>query len=447
VPRLAEATVDARTVGVALAVALSTGLLFGLLPALRAARPDAAELVKEAGRGGGAGPARQRVRASLVVAEVALSFAILIGAGLLLRSLDRLLAVDKGFDAERVVSGSLQLPASRYPDAATQAAFFTELDERVGALPGVAAAAFVNNVPLDGGVNGSITIEGREFPPDQPPYAEKRIVSPEVFAVLGTPLYAGRAFDARDIAGAPPVVIVNRAFAERYFPGESALGKRVDFEWGTDGLQEIVGVAGDVREQALHLPAGPTIYIPLAQRSTDHAYLIVRTMGDPHALAPALRRAVRALDADLPLDDVRTLADVVADGLVDRRLAMSLFGVFSLVSLLLAALGLYAVISYTVLLERREIGIRMALGARAEQVVRAVVGRGLLLAAIGVAVGALAALTFGRFLSTLLYGVESTDPATFAGVALVLGSIALLATAVPALRAARIDPATVLRSE
>jgi predicted permease len=447
VPRLAEAAIDGRVLGFALSVSIVTGLVFGLLPALRSTGADLALVMKEGARGTISGPARQRLRGALIVAEVALSFALLIGAGLLVRSLDRLLRVDKGFDAEHVISAFVSLPASRYPELHQQTALFDDLREVVAALPEVRAAAYVNNLPLDGGVNGTVLIEGREFPPDAEPLTEKRIVSPGYFDVLRTRVLAGRAFDDRDRPGSPAVVIVNQAFASRFFAGESALGKRVGFGWETAGMQEIVGVVEDVRERALHLPAQPAMYVPLAQRPEGDGFLVVRASGDPQQLVPAMRAALATLDATLPFSEVRTLEDVLAEGLAERRLATSLFGVFSLVSLALAAIGLYAVISYTVLQRRQEIGIRMALGARAQQVIRTVLGQGLGLIGAGVALGALAALSLGRFLSALLFGIDATDPVTFAGVALLLIAIALAASIVPALRAARLDPASVLRSE
>jgi predicted permease len=447
VPRLAEAVVDARLLVFALVLSLATGLLFGLLPALRASRADLGEVMKEGARGTAGGPARDRLRGSLIVAEVALSFALLLGAGLLLRSLERLLAVDKGFDAGHVITGTLDLSPTRYPEAPQQVAFFRDLRERVKTLPGVQAVAFVNNLPLAGGTNGEIAIEGKEFPKDAQPMAEKRIATPGYFDVLRTPVLAGRAFTERDVAGAPVVVVVNKTFAERYFPGESPLGKRVAFLWDITGMQEIVGVVADVREQALHQPAAPAIYIPLAQRPMDYGYLIVRTTGDPASLVPTLRRAVTSLDRNLPIGEVRTLDEVVAQALAERRLAMALFGVFSVLSLALAALGLYAVISYMVVQRRQEIGIRLALGARAEQILRLVLTQGLALIATGVIVGAVAALWLGRFLAGLVFGVGTTDPLTFGGVALLLAATALLASTIPALRAARLDPASVLRSE
>jgi predicted permease len=447
-PRLDEAGVDTRVLGFALAVSVLTGLLFGLVPALRASRGDLAEVLKAGARGTAGGPAGDRLRAGLIIAEVALSFALLVGAGLLIRSLDRLRNVDKGFEAEGVASAFLDLPRTRYTEKSRQAAFFHTLRERLVALPGVRSAAFASSLPFGGGANGGIEIEGRTFPPDAQPVAEKRIVSPGYFDVLRTPVAAGRAFDARDGAGAPAVVIVNQAFARRYFPGESALGKRIDFAWETTGMQEIVGVVADVRERELSQPAAPAVYIPHAQRPEPGMFVLVRTAADdPLTIVPSVRSAVFAIDRSQALSDVYSLEDLIAIGLAGRRLAMSLFGAFSVLALALAAMGLYAVISYSVLQRRQELGIRMALGARAAQVAQLVLGQGLLLIAIGAGLGALAALWLGRFLAALVFGVGTTDPMTFLGVGLVLLATSLLASLIPALRASRVDPASVLRSQ
>jgi predicted permease len=450
VPRLTEAAVDARLLGFALLLSLLTGLLFGLLPALRVSRPVLGEVMKVGAQGSLGGPARDRLRAVLVVAEVALSFALLIGAGLLIRSLDRLLAVDKGFDAERVVTASLHLPHSRYPEGHQQAAFFRELRQRLAALPGVRSAAFATDLPLAGDSNGPFAIEGRTLPPDVQPTASKRVVTLGYFDVLGTRLLDGRAFDERDVAGAPVVVMINQALARRYFPGENPLGRRIGFEWGITGMQEIVGVVADVRERALSEPAAPTIYISHAQRpdtSDTGMFLLLRAAGDPLALVPRVREVVYSLDRDQPITEVQTLEDIVGSRLADRRLAMALFGAFSTLALVLAAVGLYAVISYSVLQRRQEIGLRMALGARAQEVSRGVLRQGIGLIAAGAVLGALAALWLGKFLSGLVFGIGTTDPATFAGVAFLLVTTAILASLVPALRAARVNPARVLRSE
>jgi predicted permease len=447
VPRLAEAAVDARLLIFALGLSMFTGLLFGLVPALQTSRPDLAEVIKVGGRGAVGGPARDRFRVALVVTEVALSFALLIGAGLLAQSLGRLLAVEKGFESERVVSAYLNLPGGRYPEAHQQIAFFRELRERLEALPGVRSAALVNNPPLTGGPSGGFAIEGRTFPPEGSPFAWKRIVSPDYFATLGIPIVAGRAIDERDVAGAAPVLVVNQAFARRYFPGENPLGKRVDFSWETTGFQEIVGVAKDAREQALDRPAEPILYIPLAQRAETGMYLLVRTVGATAGIIPQVRKAVAALDRDRALSEVQTLEDVLSQTLARRRLAMALFGAFSALALFLAAVGLYAVISYSVQQRKKEIGIRLALGARESQVAGTVIRRGIVLIAAGTVLGALAALGLGRFLAALVFGVGTADPMTYAGVAGLLVGTALVASLVPALRAARVDPSKVLSGE
>ena len=446
-PRLAGASVDGRMLAFALGLSLFTGVLFGLLPALRASRPDLAEVIKVGGRGTVGGPSRDRFRVALVVTEVALSFALLIGAGLLARSLVRLLAVEKGFETEHVVSAYLSLPFSRYPEAREQTAFFREVRERLLALPGVRSAALANNPPLTGGSNGGIGIAGRTFTAESPSFSWKRIVSPGYFETLGTPIVSGRAIDERDVAGAPQVAVVNEAFARRYFPGENPLGKRVDFSWDTTGYQEIVGVVRDAREQALHRPADPAIYVPLAQRAESALYVLVRASGPVAGMIPEMRQAVASIDRDRAIAQVETLDAVLDRTLTQRRLAMSLFGVFSGLALLLAAVGLYAVISYSVQQRRREIGIRLALGARAEQVAGAVVRRGVVLIAVGMVVGGLAALGLGRFLASLVYGVGTADPTTFLSVGGLLIGTAIVASLVPALRAARVDPVNVLRGE
>ena len=446
-PRLGEAAVDGRVLGFALVLSVLTGLLFGLVPALRASRGDLSAVLKVGERGAAGGPASDRLRAGLIVAEVALSFALLVGAGLLIRSLGRLLAVDKGFDAEGVVSFLVDLPQIRYAEAPRQAAFFRDLRERLVNLPGVQSAALVSSLPLDGGANGGVGIEGRTYPPDAQPAATKKMASPGYFDVLRIRVLAGRAFTDADVAGAPQVVVVNQAFAKSYFPGESPLGKRVDFSWDTKGLQQIVGVVADVREQELNQPAEPTIYIPLAQRSDSGMYAVVRTAGEPMRMVPSLRRAVFAVEPQQAITEVRPLQEVVSNRLAARRLAMSLFGAFSAIALVLAAMGLYAVISYSVVQRRQDIGIRMALGARTADVARSVLVKGLVLIAAGAMAGALASLWLGRFLAGMVFGVGTVDPATYAGVGLLLVATSVVASTVPALRAARLDPARVLRTQ
>ncbi len=447
-PRASEAAVDGRVLAFALAVSAATGVLFGLVPALRLSRAGGpAELLRGAGRGTVGGP-RDRVRPALVVAEVALSFLLLVGAGLLLRSFGRLLAVDKGFDAAHALTFSVSLPNARYPQAPQQYAFFRRALDAVRAVPGVRGAALASNLPLDGGANGGVTIPGKSFPPGAGPVADKRIVGADYFRVLGIPVVSGRAFADADGPDAPKVAVVNAAFARRYFPGENPLGKRVDFGWETVGTQEIVGVVGDLREHGLAEPAPPVIYVPFGQRTGEtFAFFVVRAegAGDPLRLTGAMRAAVYAVDRDQPIDQVRTLDAVVASGLADRRLALSLLGGFSALTLVLAAVGLYAVVSHAVSQRVQEIGVRMALGAETGTVLRLVLRQGGALVGAGVAVGAAAALGGARLLAGMLFGVGPADPATFVAVAAVLGGVALAASAVPAVRASRVDPVRALR--
>lgn len=447
-PRLAQARVDGRLLAFALLTSLATGALFGLLPALRASRLALASVLRAGGRGTTGAGARDRTRSALVVAEMTLSFVLLIGAGLLVRSFDRLAAVDKGFDPTQVLTFAVELPSARYPEARQQVAFFERVLERVRALPGVRGASVTVSLPLAGGTNGGFVIAGRPLAPNEGPVAEKRVVGADFFRVLRVPVVLGRAFDGRDVAGAPQVAVVNEAFVRRYFPGENALGRRIEFGWETEGAQEIVGVVGDMREQSLHEPAAPTIYVPFGQRRSDPAMaVVVRTAGDPTRLVAAVRAAVRAVDRDQPVAQVRTLDDVVARALAGRRVAASLFGAFAALALLLAAVGLYAVVSYGVAQRVSEIGVRRALGARTWDVVRLVVGQGVGLLALGAAVGGLASLGAGRLLRGQLYGVGATDPLTFAAVAAALLVTALVATVAPAVRASRVDPLVALREE
>ncbi len=444
-PRFADVRVDARVLAAALVISMLTGILFGLVPAVRSVRFGVAGSLRVSGRGVIGSAGRDWVRASLVVAEVALSFVLLVAAGLLLRSFDRLQQVPLGFDPQHLVSAYISLPPSAYPDSTRQVAFFDDLLARMRTVPGVQGAAITSSLPVEGGVNGGFTIEGHPFPPNEGPVAEKRIVSANYFRVLGARLIAGRTFDERDVWGAPTVMIVNESFARRWFANESAIGKRVGFDWGLDGVQTIVGVVADMKEDGLDQPPRPAMYVTFAQRAVDGAYLVVRSHSDPLTLVPAIRREVLAIDPARPIDEARTLDDVVTSGLAGTRVSTSLVTLFSAVALVLAAIGLYGVISYAVVQRTPEIGVRMALGARRGHVLALVLRQGLGLLAIGLVAGALGALAAGRLLESQLFGVHSTDGPTFAAVAMVLGAVAAIATAIPALRASRVDPLIALR--
>jgi len=447
-PRAESIRIDGMVLAFTLGVSLLTGLLFGLAPALQAARHDCNEALKEGSGRSGAGPAGGRLRNLLVVSEVALSMILLISAGLLLHSFVRVLDSNKGFDTSRLLAVDLLLPPGAYAEPARQAAFFDRLVEKVRDLHGVESTALVSHLPLGGdNTNSGLKIEGRTWPQDESPFADDRLISSDYFHCLGIPVLQGRAFTPADRDGAPRVAIINAALARRFFPGEDPLGKRIDMSWKSSGWQEIVGVVGDVRHDGLDLPVTPTVYVPFLQAPDTAMTLVARTAGDPMGQVGAIRAQVAALDPNQPLSQVRTMERLVAESIGPRRFSLSLIGGFALAALLLAAIGIYGVIAYSVSQRIHEIGIRMALGARHADVLRLVLGQGLRLVMAGLVVGLAAAIPLARALSSFLFGVRPTDPLTFAGIPLLLAGVALLASYLPARRAARTDPLTALRVE
>ena len=450
-PRVAGVGLDWTVVAFTAGLAIATGLLFGLAPALQATRTDLQATLKEGGRGANL-EGRQRLRTALVVAEVALSLVLLIGAGLLIRSFQAVVRTPAGFRAEGVLSLDLSLPPARYPEAHQQEAFYRQLEERLAALPGVTGAAAVSHLPLSGSsTNGSFVIEGREWGEGEQPLADKRLAGVGYFQVMGIPIVRGRAFEARDDETAPLAAIVSESFARRFFPDQDPVGKRIDFSWHTSGMQEIVGVAGEVKHEGLDEPALPAIYLAYRQQPTLAKVmgrtLVIRTAGAPQALMLAVREQVAALDHDLPISSLRTMDDVLEGSLSTRRLTTSLLTVLAAVALLLAAVGLYGLISYLVTQRTQEIGIRMALGARRAHVLRQVATRGFVLALAGTVCGLAASFGLARLMSGLLFEVTATDPPTYAAVPVVLLAVALLASLLPAHRASRLDPMAAMRAE
>jgi putative ABC transport system permease protein len=446
-PRLEQARIDGMVLGFTLAVSVLTGLLFGMAPALHATRTNLHETLKEGGRQLGAQRGWHRLRSLFVVSEVALSLVLLVGAGLLIRSFLRLLDVNMGFEAQQVLAFDLTLPEARYPELRQQTLFFDQVLQRIAALPGVEGAGLVNNLPLGGGVDGDFQIEGRTWPAGSTPHTEKRISSPDYFRVMRIPLIQGRYFTAQDIEGTRPVAIINKELAHRFFPTQNPIGKKIAFFWGTQGWQEIVGVVGDIKYYGPDDRARSAMYVPHAQRPASTMTVAVRTASNPENFVASVREQVFALDKDQPVSRVRTMSQVVADALAQRRLSMALLGGFAVLALVLAAVGIYGVISYSVSQRTHEIGIRMALGAQPRDIFRLVVGQGMALTLIGVAVGLAASFALTRFLESMLFGVSATDPATFAGVALLLAAVALLACYIPARRATKVDPLVALRYE
>jgi len=449
-PRAQEIGLDLRALGFTVLLSLVAGLAFGLAPAFHAARPNLGFALKDGTRGSGEGSGN-RMRSGLIVAEVALSLILLVGAGLLLNSFYRLVQVPPGIDPHNVLTFQVPLPEKKYPDAAHRTAFFDQVLERVRSLPGVEAAGVVRKLPLGGWPDtSSFSIIGR---PDQPPaghLTDFDFCTSDYFRVVGIPLLRGRTFGPRDKPGAPGVVLINEALARKHFPNEDPLGKRIHLEVFAGKLDEgweIVGVVGDVRQRGLADDAKPCVYRPQSFGFWGGESLVIRTSSSPLSLAEAARKAVLEVDPAQPVVAVRTLEQVVGASIAQRRFVLMLLGGFAGGALLLTAIGLYGVIAYAVSRRTREIGIRMALGATRRSVLGLVLGGGIKLAVLGVAVGVVGALALSRALATLLYEVRPTDPLTFAEVSLILLLVALLACWLPARRAARVDPMEALRNE
>ena len=453
-PRAREIGFDWRVVAFTGAIALTTGIVFGLLPAIWGPRVDLTDALKEGSRGSTAGSGR--LRKMLVVAEVALSVMLLVGAGLMVRSFSHLRSVNPGFQTDHALTLRVSLPV---PNSQISAAdedrfmsFFDRALARLSELPGVTAAGASNMIPLDGnGTDRLIEVEGY-VPRDQSdmPDAQNRQATPGFFAAMGIPLVRGRLIERSDDNKAARVLVVNAEFAKRFFPNGDAIGKRIrlgkltaDFPWAT-----IVGIVGDVRGFALDEPPEPTMYWPVAQiRSTPSLAIVIRTESDPAALAPAVRDAIRGIDQTQPIYDLQPLDQLVAKSLGQRRFTLMLMVLFGVIALVLSAIGIYGVMAFAVTQRTQEIGIRMALGASALDVLKMVVGSGMFLAAIGVAVGLIGAFALTRLMASLLFGVSPTDLVTFGLVTAALLMVALLACYIPARRATKVDPLVALRYE
>ena len=420
------------------------------MPPSQAATGGLRECWQARGRGAPAG--RSRGRSALAVAEVASSLLLLAGAGLLVKSLARLQGVDPGFDHEGVLTMRVSLPSARYKEPARRAEFYAALTERLGSLPGVEAAGATISLPL-GGSNLSVwrglIPEGRPATPEASENAAYAVVTPGYFRALRIPVRAGRAFDERDDAQARKVVIINETLARRVFGGEDPVGRHITIWRDEEFPRQIVGVVGDTRPQSLDAGDAPQMYVPHRQDAGwGGLSLVVRARGgDPSALTPAVREEVRALDRQLPVYDVKTMGKVLADSTAYRRVTMFLMTGFAAAALLLAGVGLYGVLSYTVTQRTHEIGIRMALGAQAGDVLRLVVRHGMLLTLLGLGLGLAGALVLTRLMAGLLYGVSATDPSVFAAVSLLLAGVALVSCLVPARRATKVDPMVALRYE
>ena len=448
VPRAAEVSIDVRVLAFVLALSLLTGLLFGTAPALRASSFQLTSMLMEGGRGATPGITRNRARRTLVVAEIALALVPLAGAGLLLRSLDHLLAINPGFRAEHVLTASYSLPGNLYNGDMLVAQYARALNERAAALPGVQFAGIISHPPLGGDdASGSLEIEGRPAGKGvETPWARMRAASPGYFGAAGIPLLRGRAFSEFDNEKSTRVALIDDAFARRLFPGENPIGHRVIMGFDPKHPREVIGVVGSVRHSALTAALDPMIYFPFAQQPLEDAAIFLRTSRDPFALVAGLLDAARSVDAQIPLFNVRTLDQAVAASLARPRFNTLLFTIFALCALLIAAVGVYGVVSYTVAERSRELGIRVALGARPADIIRLVLGEGARLAVIGVGVGVLVALAGGRLLQSMLFQVSATDALTLVCVSVLLAVVTLTACYLPARRATRVDPVTTLNN-
>ncbi|MEY2483702.1 MAG: hypothetical protein QOK24_2230 [Verrucomicrobiota bacterium] len=452
-PRLGEIGVNRAVFLFTLAVSVLTGLLFGVAPALQVSKLDLNEGLKESSRGGTDSPRRHRLRALLVVSEVALSLVLLVGAGLMIRSFSRLLAVDPGFKADHVLTAFVSLPVSKYPKREEQTAFFDRLLERLRNLPGVSAAGIVTDIPLYGGSSTGFDIEGHpEAAPGTRSMTDYRLINSDYFAAMGMKLVKGRAFSRYDTEAAPGVVIINETLAARFFAGEDPIGRRLDLSGDPKDLREIVGVVGDVRNYGVDAEVKPEVYVPFLQSAPNYLSgvvsamtVVVRSAVEPTALGSALREQVQALDKDQPVSAIRTMEWYLADSMAQRRFNMLLLGVFAGLALVLAAVGIYGVIAYTVTQRTHEMGIRIALGARNGDILKLIFTNAMFTTAAGIVIGLGAAFGLTRLLQNLLYQVTATDPFVFASIPILLLLVAMVATYIPARRAMKVNPITALR--
>jgi putative ABC transport system permease protein len=448
-PFLRSLRIDRGILAFAFGLSMLTGVVFGLVPALQASKVDLLGALKEGGRTS-TSAARQRLRGALVVTEIALAVVLLVGAGLMMKSLLRLLQVDVGFNPQNVLTMTVALPAGKYNEANRRISFHDQLRERITALPGVSGASTVNILPLIGGNTTRFAVEGDPAPPPgQEIEANFRVTGAGYFETLGIPLIAGRFFDERDKADAPAVVAISRTVAERVFAGRDPIGQRLTFSGINVPPILIVGVVGDVKITGLDDAIKPVLYYPYLQSPSMATTLVVRTGADPGTMVNAIRNECRTLEPDVALFSARTIEEMINDAPAAflRRFPAFLIGIFAAVALLLATVGIYGVVAYTVSQQTHDIGVRMALGARAADILKMVLKQGLTLALLGLAIGVVAALALTRLLRSLLFEVQTSDPAILLLVAGLLVIVALLACYIPARRATKVDPMVALRYE
>jgi putative ABC transport system permease protein len=456
-PRIGEIRLDDSVLGLTVVLSVLTGILFGLFPSLEVSRPDVVDALRESGATAGRGPIAQRrvfgvsTRGLLVVGQIALSIVLLIGATLLMRSFIRLHNVDPGFRAANLLTMKIPLPPTRYDTSQKKLAFFNQLLRRAEAAPGVHSAAMAMSIPTTPWLWTNVQVEGQaDEDPSKWPTSQLQSITPGYVRTLGLSLRRGREFTERDNSpGAPPVVIINERFARRFWPnysrGEDPVGQHMREGADKTGLVEIVGVVADVHEGGLAMDPGPEFYVSAVMHPPQTAYLMVRTESAPLHFVNAIRRQVLAIDRDQPVSDVKAMDDVLEARLGQRRLTMLLLGTFAGVALLLAVIGIYGMVAYSVAQRTQEVGIRRALGAQHEDILRLVLSQGLGLTIAGIVIGIGGALALTQLMKGLLFGVSASDPTTFAGIGLLFIAVALVASFIPARRAAQIDPMAALR--
>ncbi len=444
----ATISIDPKILGFALALSVLTGILFGAGPALWSGRGDLHDLLKQGGRGGVG--ARGIFRDVLVIGEVALALVLLVGAGLLIRTLQSIYALDLGFRSGSLLTMTTRLPSIKYADPDKRVQFYDAVLDRVRAIPGVESAAYSSNLPFTTqGNSNSVNVEGLTLSPDADASALYRISTPNYLETLGVKLLEGRLYGREDHEQAPAVVVVNETFKKSFFGNQSPLGRRITTD-STGVRRTIVGVVGEVRERGFAPALRAAVYLPLVQNKLGWAIpdtIVIRTKTPPLNLAPAVRAAIWSIDSEQPISLIRTMDEIIDSDVADRKQQMTMLGAFSVLALILAALGIYGVLAYAVSQRTREIGVRMALGAHAIDVVRMVAAGGLKLVGLGLLIGGAAAFTLSRSMTKILYGVEPSDPTTYALVAVVLLTVAVLACVIPACRAASVDPLVALRDE
>jgi len=452
IPRTNEIGIDWTVLLFAIGVSLLTGIIFGIAPALQSSKSDLHESLKEGGRTG-TGVARRNLRNLLVIAEVAVALVLLIGAGLLIRSFLNVQRVDPGFNPEKMLVLQLSLPEAKYPEPADRDRFFQTVMPKVRSLPGVQNAGFSTSVPMSGyNSSASFTIEGRNVAKgEMSPWGNRWYAGPGYFQTMGIPLIRGRFFEERDSSDAPLVAIIDETMAQKFWPNEDPIGRRISFgrtDSGDRVWREIVGIVGHVKQKGLDDKSPVQYYVPYRQMTSANVYLAVRSgQDDSAALTGSVRNAIQSVDREIPVFKVRTMEKIVADSLMPRRFAMVLLGIFALIAMLLASVGLYGVMSYSVAQRTHEIGVRMALGARAASVLGMVIRQGMVLTVAGLVLGIAGAFALTGLMSSLVFGVGTADPVTYVLFSIALLAVSFLASYIPARRATRVDPMIALRYE